>query len=173
MKEKEIWKDIPNYKGIYQISNLGRVKSLKRISRQGHLLNERILKPGGSKNSYVSVALHCKEKPRNNYSARIHRLVAEAFIPNPEGLTQVNHIDEDKRNNKASNLEWCTPRHNLLHSRKKNASSKYNGVYYVKAENVWRANCFFQGKLKHLGLFKNEEDAAQAYICFCAIHNLK
>ena len=110
--QKEVWKDVPNYEGIYQVSSLGRVKSLKRIiigrwgSRQ--LLNERILNPSTSR-GYKRV-LFLKNKIRTNLS--VHRLVAIAFIINPENKTQVNH----KNDNSVGNLEWCTPSENTKHA---------------------------------------------------------
>ena len=97
---KEIWKDIKGYEGKYQISNLGKVKSL--------IGNSKILKPE-IRTGYYSVSL-MKNKKKHYY--RIHRLVAEAFIPNPNNLPMVNHKDEDKLNNIASNLEWCDNTYN-------------------------------------------------------------
>lgn len=97
----EIWKDIEGYEGLYQVSNLGRVKSLN-YSRTG---KEGILKPNPTKRGYIIVEL--KSKP-----FQVHRLVAQAFIPNPNNLPQVNHIDENTSNNIVSNLEWCTAEYN-------------------------------------------------------------
>lgn len=99
---KEIWKDIIGYEGEYQISNMGRVKSL--IGRR-----ERILKPRKNKRGYLRVSLH----QRND--KMIHRLVAIAFLPNPEGLKEVNHKDENPSNNCVDNLEWCTHQYNVLY----------------------------------------------------------
>ena len=96
---EEIWKDITGYEGLYKVSNLGRVKSLR---------NNIILKPGNS-SGYLRVNL-CKNGKRKY--ATVHRLVAEAFIENENDLPQVNHIDEVKTNNKVSNLEWCTAKYN-------------------------------------------------------------
>ena len=103
----EIWKDIEGYYGLYQISNLGRVKSLN-YRRTG---KEKILKQAKTKLGYLFVFLkHKQEKAKPYY---IHRLVAEAFIDNPNNLTEINHIDEDKTNNASSNLEWCTRLYNI------------------------------------------------------------
>lgn len=101
----EIWKNINKE---YQVSNIGRVKSLN-YHRQN---NEKILKPIKARNGYLKVYIKGKI-----YS--IHRLVAEAFILNPENKPQVNHIDGDKTNNKVENLEWCSISENVIHSFKK------------------------------------------------------
>ena len=98
----EIWKDIKGYEGSYQVSNLGRVKSLK-------YQKNRILKTILHNNNYYFVTL-CNKDNCKNYS--VHRLVAQAFIPNPNNYPVVNHKDEDKSNNKADNLEWCTIEYN-------------------------------------------------------------
>lgn len=102
---KEIWKDVAGYEGLYQVSNLGRVKSVKGVS-------ERILKGGNDCHGYLCLNLW---KNNQRIMFKIHRLVAQAFIPNPENKPQVNHIDEDKTNNVDSNLEWCTAKENNNH----------------------------------------------------------
>ena len=105
----EEWKDIKNYEGLYQISNFGNVKSLKK--KAGHSTRcEKILKTHLDKDGYVYVTL-CKNN--KTHLATIHRLIAEAFIPNPDNLPQINHKDEDKTNNNIDNLEWCTCKYNI------------------------------------------------------------
>ena len=93
---KEIWKDIKGYEGLYQVSNLGRVK---------RVTTGRVLKQFPNKQGYLLVSL-CKTGKQKSFA--IHRLVAQAFILKPENKPEVNHIDEDKTNNMVSNLEWCT-----------------------------------------------------------------
>lgn len=101
----EIWKDIKGYEGLYQVSNLGRVKSLN----YNHTGKEKILKEGKCSGGYVCVHLCKKGKMR---TVLIHRLVAQAFIPNPDNLPQVNHKDENKQSNIVENLEWCDQNYN-------------------------------------------------------------
>ncbi len=105
---EEIWKDIKDYEGIYQVSNLGRVKSIARkvkYSRGNHSYyqyqQERLLSANQKSNGYLEYSL-CKDSKRTH--KYIHRLVADAFIDNPNNLPVVNHIDEDKQNNKVDNL---------------------------------------------------------------------
>jgi len=111
----EIWKDVKGYEGFYEVSNMGNVRSLDRIEkfmRCGKITRRkkkgRILIPV-KRDEYLGVCLS-KRKTRKSYL--IHRLVAEAFLPNPYDLPQVNHKDEDKNNNAVYNLEWCTAKFN-------------------------------------------------------------
>lgn len=105
MTEKEIWKDIKGYEGLYQVSNLGNVKSLN----YGRTCKERILIPCKKPNGYLNVELSKNCICKKFY---VHRLVAKAFIENPDNLPQVNHIDENKLNNRVDNLEWCSYEYN-------------------------------------------------------------
>jgi len=110
--ENEIWKDIEGYEGLYQISNLGNVKSLPKILKNNHskyVSKEKYLKQSIGKKGYHSVSLSNNKARKWN---SIHRLVAIAFIPNLLNLPQVNHKDENKSNNSVSNLEWCTNEYN-------------------------------------------------------------
>ena len=95
----ETWKAISGYEGIYEVSDLGRVRSLVHRNRW----KPGILKPLKHPRGYIQVGLR---KDGHTKQTLVHRLVAEAFIPNPQGLDTVNHKDEDKTNNSASNLEW-------------------------------------------------------------------
>lgn len=110
---QEIWKDIDGWEGFYQISNLGRVKSCRRyIRKRGRLclVNEKFLKMRQSKDGYYRVFLR---NSGNDEQYLVHRLVAKAFIPNPDDLPCVNHKDESRTNNCVDNLEWCTNEYNL------------------------------------------------------------
>lgn len=116
--EIEIWKDIPNYEGYYQVSSLGRVKSLKREVIKGrgngiHIVEEKILAQHLSKDrGYSCVQL---QKNKDIKFKGVHQLVGLAFIPNPLKKRTVNHIDGDKTNNRLDNLEWHTYREQILH----------------------------------------------------------
>lgn len=105
----EIWKDIKGYEGLYQVSNLGRVKSLERIvnfGNQQRIVKEKILSPRDNGNGYKTVCLQSKY-------FYIHRLVAQTFIPNPDNKPQVDHIDTNKSNNCVDNLRWATHSENM------------------------------------------------------------
>ena len=122
---KEIWKDIEGYEGLYQVSNLGRVKSKHRVS-------ERILKPSINSRGYMLVIL---SKNGEYKSGKVHRLVAQSFIPNTENKPQVNHIDENKTNNMASNLEWVTVKENINHgTRTERTSHKIKAIDIANGE---------------------------------------
>lgn len=105
---EEIWKDIQGYEGLYQISSFGRVKSFHKWKRAS-CTEEYILNPTTAENDYANVTLY-KNNRRKKFL--VHRLVAEAFIPNPGNMPHINHKDENKLNNNVDNLEWCTPLYN-------------------------------------------------------------
>ena len=98
---EEIWKDVLDYEGLYQVSNFGRVKS-----------NWKILSPADNGNGYKHIVL---TKNGIQTDKLVHRLVAEAFLPNPDNLPCVNHKDENKSNNFIENLEWCSHKYNLYY----------------------------------------------------------
>ena len=111
--QKEIWRDVKRYEGKYQVSNFGRVKSLARRVWNGHAWwtqPEKVLKPYVCRNGYLEVSLSDGHYNQKKY--RIHRLVATAFISNPNNFPVVNHKDENRQNNNVENLEWCTTMYN-------------------------------------------------------------
>ena len=118
MELDEVWKDIPGFRDVYQVSNLGRVRSkdhyvfasngMKRIQYG------RILRTAISKKGYVQVSIMIDSNKR--FHTGVHRLVAKCFIPEINGKDQVNHIDGDKLNNKVDNLEWCNNSENQKHA---------------------------------------------------------
>lgn len=133
--ENEIWKDVTGYEGYYQVSNLGRVKSLRRMcnSNKNHTnryLSERILSPNVISKGYFRVSLQ-KDGVKKRYIVSV--LVARAFIPNPENKPQVDHIDNDKSNNCVSNLRWTTPKENannpITRARRKEIMK---GIFYPR-----------------------------------------
>ena len=118
----EVWKDIKGYEGLYQVSNLGNVMSLHY---RGTKNKKQLLKPAKDKDGYLSIALY-KDGKTKQY--RVHRLVASAFIPNPNNYSQVNHINEIKDDNRVENLEWCTAKYNNNYGdRRKHASQSQLG----------------------------------------------
>lgn len=129
----EEWKPIKCYEGLYEISNFGRVKRLgrieyvKRSNGYSRTKQEKILKPKMHNRGYLQVSLYKNNKMINAY---IHRLVAQAFIKNPNNYPCVNHKDEDKANNHVSNLEWCTIEYNDNYgTRNKRQGEKVKGRY--------------------------------------------
>ena len=121
---EEQWRDIIiekngvvyDYSGIYEVSNLGRVRSVDRVDSRGRRLEGRILKQNKNK-GYLSVALCGKV-------FKVHRLVATVFVPNPNNLPQVNHLDENKHNNRVDNLEWVTAKDNMNYGTRNQRASK-------------------------------------------------
>ena len=136
--EEEIWKPIDGFEGVYEISNLGRVKSLERtityINRWGTETSRKyqscILRPSENIDGYLYVALKANGNQTNK---TIHRLIAQAFIPNPEGKPTVNHINHDRKDNRIENLEWATYDEQYDDLWKKNAEvshQKYSKLVY-------------------------------------------
>ena len=116
MIQDEVWKDIEGYEGLYQVSTCGNVKSLPKVRRNGtgtYIQKERLLKPSNTSTGYKKVEL-CKDGKRKGF--KVHRLVAIAFIPNPDNKPEVNHIDGNKINNNIDNLEWVTSSENSVHA---------------------------------------------------------
>ena len=116
------WKDVKGYEGLYLVSDEGEVYSLPRIVNNGrgtYVTGGRVLKPGKRAQYYSFVILSNGE---NIEHKSLHRLVAEAFIPNPNDYPEVNHIDENPDNNAANNLEWCTRQYNIDYSKSKKVS---------------------------------------------------
>ena len=125
----EIWKDVVGYEGYYQVSNFGNIRSVDRViySDKLHIgtkreLKGKMLKPYVNSHGYLALTL---TKNGNEKLLRVHRIVAEAFIKNPNNYDQVNHIDGDKTNNKIENLEWCNNQYNVNHAYKNGLANHY------------------------------------------------
>lgn len=113
---QEVWKDVIGYEGSYQVSNYGKVRSLTRkVSCMGgqRTIKGKLLKPTVSSNLYLTVDLRQHQKHKTQF---IHRLVAQAFIPNPKKYNVINHKDNNPQNNIVTNLEWCTQSYNVKYS---------------------------------------------------------
>jgi len=168
----EIWKDVLGYEGLYQVSNLGRVKSLPKswLNKYKAIIKtkEKILKPKIDPRGYYKVDL-CKDKKAT--TKRIHRLVWEAFNGNTK--LQVDHIIEgNKLDNRLCNLQAITNRQNVSkHYLTTKKSSQYTGVSWRKDLNKWIANININGKKEYIGIFDSESKAASAYQCRLAIIN--
>lgn len=129
---QEIWKEILNTNGIYFISNLGRIKSTERKVKFGNrerIVKEKILKPIKHKGGYLYININKK-----HYF--IHRLVAQAFIPNPQNLPQINHKDENKTNNQVFNLEWCDSLYNMNYGTAKKRKIQTYSNHYCNVLNI-------------------------------------
>ena len=116
----ETWKPVVGYEGFYEVSDLGRVRSVSRIAhiKRGngeydYRVKGKIVEPQERRHGYLAVCLYGKESKNGRFTQKsVHRLVAEAFLPNPNGYSEVNHKDENKQNNVLENLEWCSHLHN-------------------------------------------------------------
>jgi hypothetical protein len=165
--KQEIWKDIPDYEGLYQVSNFGNVKSLERYVKgkvENRLQKENILSKslvGYIGNQYYAVTL-CNNK--NSKQVKVSVLVAMAFlnhIPNGYVGFTVDHIDNNPLNNNVNNLQVITKRENS--SKDKKGISKYTGVTFNKKTNKWRSQIWINGKNKTLGSFDDELEAHRVY----------
>lgn len=128
--DPETWRDIPGWEGIYQISNLGRVKSCKVIP------SGKVMRLSNKTGDYIRIVL--QKKGRKNETHLVHRLVAKLFLPNPSNLPIVNHKDGNKQNNSVSNLEWCTNSYNVRHSMRMHPFQTASMVYYNKFDRPKR-----------------------------------
>jgi hypothetical protein len=152
--EKEVWSSVTEYPNLYIISDKGRVASFRK-----------------QLSSYEFVAFKINGETVNR---TVHRLVAKAFVPNPENKPEVNHKDGNKLNNHATNLEWVTSSENKLHALttglkvynnptlglKLSSRSKYHNVVYDKARDQWKGTVRHQGINHYQKRFKTQEEAA-------------
>lgn len=147
----EQWKDIPEFEGVYQVSNKGRVRSLTRKVRHFRDFTQtregQIIKPETMPNGYLMVTLH---NDGINKSVYVHRLVAVNFIGNPKNLSEVNHKDEDKTNNLITNLEWCDHLYNIRYgkTREKIGNTRKLKGYGCKEVSQYTTDGVFIRKFK-------------------------
>ena len=160
--DKEVWVDVPDYEGYYQVSDLGRVKSLDRLDSVGRKMKSQIIKPYFNNKGYKIVSL-CKNAVVSKI--QVHQLVAMAFLGHtPCGYDVVVDHLEGKLCNCVFNLELVTQRENTTRGyKKRKTSSKYVGVYLNKSTGKWMSSIMVDGEKKYLGVFGNEENAAKYY----------
>ena len=140
-----MWKPVQGYEGFYEVSNLGRVRSLDRVRPfldttriyRGRIMGAKPSDHGENRYLYVTLS-----KDKNVKKAAVHRLVAEAFIENPKGFPEVNHKDEDKTNNRADNLEWCDRKYNNAYGTAKMRAAATQGTPVIQVKdgiiiNAW------------------------------------
>jgi hypothetical protein len=166
----ETWKDIIGYEGLYQVSNMGNVKSLSRIIDRGslpsRLQKEKLMKKTVNKQGYHVVNLS-KDKRQKLHS--VHFLVASCFLGDRNGL-DTNHIDRNKSNNCLSNLEYVSRRENTCHGKSRKHS--FPGITFRSRIKKWTANPVFNGKIIELGSFDNQDDAISCIKNFYKENNI-
>ena len=158
---QEIWKDIRGYEKLYQVSNLGRVKSYPRQGTKG-----KIIKQWEDKDGYLRVYLRKDGKTKTK---TVHRLVANAFLKNPNNLSQINHKREfEKWNNCVSNLEWCTPKYNVNYGTRNERTSKKvmcieTGTIYYSTREAERKTNIYHNQISKCCLGRNKFETAGGY----------
>ena len=143
--EEEVWKPIKGFEGLYSVSNFGRIKSFidwngKKYVKKEHFINGWVQEPD-KKYKYCRRIVRLRKGDKKRYEYKVHRLVAEAFVPNPNNYTIVNHLDFNPLNNRADNLEWTTNRGNVEYSRK---AGRYEQIDKGKVEKI--IDLYKQGK---------------------------
>jgi|APGre2960657373_1045057.scaffolds.fasta_scaffold103539_2 hypothetical protein len=167
---EEIWKEVLGYEGLYEVSNLGRVRSVDRYVRSGGLYSDefdkslkkgKMLNCSPTKRGYTRVSLSKESKTQQ---IMIHRLVAIAFLDPVDGKLNVNHINGIKTDNRVSNLEFVNQRENVLHAKIYTMGKDCPFVSYLKKYDRYESSIIINGKAKKLGRFKTEEEAYNSYV---------
>jgi len=159
---EEEWKLIDGYNGAYRVSNLGRVQTCKN-GRWGKTNRWRDMR-GYMHTTTGYWFLRLRNHPFKGETKSLHRIIAEAFIPNPFKKQMVNHIDGNRLNNDIKNLEWVSNRENVLHGYKIKNPQKLMGAILDKRDGRYASTINVDGKSKYLGWFKSEYDAHVAYV---------
>lgn len=158
----EEWRDVPGYEGLYMVSNLGNIKSCEKTDQRGRTRKEKLLKPskGGRKGKYQSMQIRlCKNGIGKMF--RVHRIVADAFIPNPDNLPEVNHKDENPLNNKVENLEWCTRAYNMRYGTGRIRAAQKNAVKLKnrKDQSKWVIQLSLNNEILHF--YPSQQEASR------------
>ena len=159
----EIWKPVNGYEGLYEVSSLGNVRSVEFRNNQMTHKRIKMMTPTDNGHGYMIVGLAGMGRRRNFY---VHRLVAQAFIPNPDNLPAIDHIDHDRSNNQVSNLRWITQGDNVRHSRELMSKPRQKpmsntGERYIskqKADGRYRLTI----RRRQIGVFDTLEEAVEA-----------
>lgn len=167
---EELWLPVPDFEGYYEVSNLGRIKSLSRVVPvTNRVLKEKFNSMHLKRDGYHSVLLR---KPNVKKTIQVHRIVAKAFIENHDNKKVVNHIDGNKLNNYASNLEWVSYRENSCHYYRSLNSGTPVGVFKLKKYNKFLAHAHVDGKKVFLGYHNTPEEAYNARIKYFKSNNI-
>jgi len=150
-----MWKDITDFPN-YQVSNLGNVRNKKRLN----ILKPRIVKKDYG---YISYEVYISKDGGKQFHKKIHRLVAEAFIANPDNRTEIDHIDRDTSNNHVDNLRWTTRSENVLNTKiRSDNTSGHKNIYWNKSRECFQVKKFKDKIEIYLGAFKTLEEAIKA-----------
>lgn len=151
----EVWKDIIDFPN-YQVSNLGNVKN----KRRGNILKP---KPVKKQYGYICYEVYISKDGGKQFHKKIHRLVAEAFIPNPDNKPEIDHIDKNPANNHVDNLRWATRSENTLNTKvRSDNTSGHKNIYWNKERERFQVKKFKDNKEIYLGAFKTLEEAIEA-----------
>lgn len=169
--QEEIWKEVPDYEGVYSVSNIGNVKSVDHYceGRKGSgKQTGRILKSQKSHKGYLRVSL---SRNKVKFTTGVHRLVAQSFIPNPENKPQVNHINGIKTDNRVENLEWATNKENQKHAIE-NKLTTYNTCERHHASKLTNEQVVIARMSFAMGVFTNKELSEKYRISQTAMSNI-
>jgi len=141
----EIWRDVVGYEGLYSVSDMGQVRGPRKL-----------LRPGADGGGYLAVNL-CKDG--HQVLTKVHRIVAAAFIPNPDGKREVDHINRNRQDNRRENLQWATKRENMLNTHRHDGE-RY-GIYWVKLRDVYEVKFRVNKQMCHYGWHATLDQAVQ------------